>query len=75
VAIAGGELLRRAIDNPIPRRACTTLFLPVHYRATRRQVGLQTTGGSDAFEPKMSPGPDLRHSSHPYALVFSVPLA
>ncbi len=78
VAIAGGELLRRPIDNPHPEVSLRTLFLPVHYEgyASAKWVW-QTTGGSDASEPKMSLWPLIFGTLKAtlYALVFSVPLA
>jgi phosphate transport system permease protein len=78
VAIASGELLRRPIDNPHPEASLRTLFLPVHYEgyASAKWVW-QTTGGSDASEPKMSLWPLIFGTLKAtlYALVFSVPLA
>ena len=78
VAVAGGELLRRSIANPHPEVSLRTLFLPVHYEghASGKWVW-QTTGGSDAFEPKMSLWPLIFGTLKAtlYALLFSVPLA
>jgi len=78
VAVAGGELLRRSIANPHPEVSLRTLFLPVHYEghASPKWVW-QSTGGSDAFEPKMSLWPLIFGTLKAtlYALVFSVPLA
>jgi phosphate transport system permease protein len=78
VAIAGGELLRRPIDNPHPEASLRTLFLPVHYEgyASAKWVW-QTTGGSDAFEPKMSLWPLIFGTLKATlcAMVLSVPLA
>ena len=78
VAVAGGELLRRSITNPHPEVSLRTLFLPVHYEghASGKWVW-QTTGGSDAFEPKMSLWPLIFGTLKAtlYALLLSVPLA
>ncbi|PWB71432.1 MAG: hypothetical protein C3F15_12665 [Holophagae bacterium] len=78
VAVAGGELLRRSIANPHPEVSLRTLFLPVHYEghASAKWVW-QTTGGSDAFEPKLSLWPLIFGTLKAtlYALLFSVPLA
>ena len=78
VAVAGGELLRRSIANPHPEVSLRTLFLPVHYEghASGKWVW-QTTGGSDAFEPKMSLWPLIFGTLKAtlYALLLSVPLA
>jgi phosphate transport system permease protein len=78
VAIAGGELLRRSISNPHPEVSVSTLFLPVHYEghAAAKWVW-QSTGGSDAFEPKLSLWPLIFGTLKAtfYALLFSVPLA
>ena len=78
VAVAGGELLRRSISNPHPEVSLRTLFLPVHYEghASGKWVW-QTTGGSDAFEPKMSLWPLIFGTLKAtlYALLLSVPLA
>jgi len=78
VVIAGGELLRRTIDNPHPETSLRTLFLPVHYEGYGSAKWVwQTTGGSDASEPKLSLWPLVFGTLKAtlYALVFSVPLA
>jgi phosphate transport system permease protein len=78
VVIAGGELFRRSIANPHPEISLRTLFLPVHYEgyAAAKWVW-QSTGGSDASEPKLSLWPLIFGTLKAtlYALVFSVPLA
>jgi phosphate transport system permease protein len=78
VAIAGGQLLRRSIANPHPEVSLQTLFLPVHYEgyAAAKWVW-QSTGGSDASEPKLSLWPLIFGTLKAtlYALLFSVPLA
>jgi phosphate transport system permease protein len=78
IVLAGGELIGRSIDNPHPEISVRTLFLPVWYEgyAAPRWVW-QTTGGSDASEPKMSLWPLIFGTLKAtlYALLFSVPLA
>ena len=78
VVVAGGEVLRRSIDNPHPEISLRTLFLPVWYEgyAAPRFVW-QSTGGSDAFEPKLSLWPLIFGTLKAtlYAMLFSVPLA
>jgi len=78
VALAGGIMLGRSIDNPHPEISFRTLFLPVWYEgyATPKWVW-QTTGGSDAFEAKMSLWPLIFGTLKAtlYALLFSVPMA
>jgi phosphate transport system permease protein len=78
VAVAGGAVLRRWITNPHPEISLRTLFLPVWYEgyAAPRWVW-QSTGGSDAFEPKLSLWPLIFGTLKAtlYAMLFSVPLA
>ncbi len=78
VAISNGTVLRRLIDNPHPEISFRTLFLPVWYEgyAARKWVW-QSTGGSDAFEPKLSVWPLIFGTLKAtfYAMLFSVPLA
>ena len=78
VVLAGPDLLRRAIDNPNQDVSLRTLFLPVWYEGYARPHWVwQTTGGSDAFEPKMSLWPLIFGTLKAtlYAMLFSVPLA
>jgi phosphate transport system permease protein len=78
VALAGGSLLGRSIDNPHPEISFRTLFLPVWYEGYAAPKWVwQTTGGSDAFEPKMSLWPLIFGTLKAtlYALLFSVPMA
>jgi len=78
VALAGGTLLGRSIDNPHPEISFRTLFLPVWYEGYAAPKWVwQTTGGSDAFEPKMSLWPLIFGTLKAtlYALLFSVPMA
>jgi phosphate transport system permease protein len=78
VALAGSDVLRRAISNPHPEVSLTTLFLPVWYEGYARPRWVwQTTGGSDAFEPKMSLWPLMFGTlkATMYAMLLSVPLA
>jgi len=75
---AGGQLLGRSIDNPHPEVSFRTLFLPVWYEGYAAPKWVwQTTGGSDAFEPKMSLWPLIFGTLKAtlYALLFSVPIA
>jgi phosphate transport system permease protein len=78
VAVAGGRVLRRWIENPHPEISFRTLFLPVWYEgyAAPRWVW-QSTGGSDAFEPKLSLWPLIFGTLKAtlYAMLISVPLA
>ncbi len=78
VVLAGERLLGRFIDNPHPEISFRTLFLPVWYEGYAAPKWVwQTTGGSDAFEPKMSLWPLIFGTLKAtlYALLFSVPLA
>jgi phosphate transport system permease protein len=78
IALAGGQLLRRAIDNPHPEVSVRTLFLPVWYEGYAAPKWVwQTTGGTDASEPKMSLWPLIFGTLKAtlYALLFSVPMA
>jgi phosphate transport system permease protein len=78
IVVAGDRLLGRAIDNPHPEISFRTLFLPVWYEGYAAPKWVwQTTGGSDAFEPKMSLWPLIFGTLKAtlYALLFSVPLA
>ncbi len=78
VALVGGSLLGRSIDNPHPEISLRTLFLPVWYEGYAAPKWVwQTTGGSDAFEPKMSLWPLIFGTLKAtfYALLFSVPMA
>jgi len=77
-AVSGRSVLRRSIDNPHPEISFRTLFLPVWYEgyAARKWVW-QSTGGSDAFEPKLSVWPLVFGTLKAtlYAMLFSLPLA
>lgn len=78
IVIAGADLLRRSFDNPHPEISLRTLFLPVWYEGYAAPKWVwQTTGGSDAFEPKMSLWPLIFGTLKAtlYALLFSVPVA
>jgi len=78
VVVAGGVLMRRAVHNPHPEVSLRTLFLPVWYEGYARPKWVwQSTGGSDAFEPKMSLWPLVFGTLKAtlYAMIFSVPLA
>ena len=78
VVLAGDQLLDRSIDNPHPEISFRTLFLPVWYEGYAAPKWVwQTTGGTDAFEPKMSLWPLIFGTLKAtlYALLFSVPIA
>ncbi|MCU0305016.1 MAG: ABC transporter permease subunit [Thermoanaerobaculales bacterium] len=78
IVLAGGELRRRTLDNPHPEISLRTLFLPVFYEGYAAPKWVwQTTGGSDAFEPKMSLWPLIFGTLKAtlYALLFSIPVA
>ena len=78
VAVAGDVVLRQSIDNPHPEISFRTLFLPVWYESYAAPKWVwQSTGGSDAFEPKLSVWPLIFGTLKAtiYAMLFSVPLA
>lgn len=78
VALSGGSVLRRSIDNPHPEISFRTLFLPVWYEGYAAPKWVwQSTGGSDAFEPKLSVWPLIFGTLKAtlYAMLFSLPLA
>ena len=78
MVLAGDRLLDRSIDNPHPEISFRTLFLPVWYEGYAAPKWVwQTTGGTDAFEPKMSLWPLIFGTLKAtlYALLFSVPIA
>jgi len=78
IVLAGASVLRRSLDNPHPEISFRTLFLPVWYEGyAAPEYVWQTTGGSDAFEPKMSLWPLIFGTLKAtlYALLISVPVA
>jgi len=78
VAVVGGSLLRRTISNPHPETTLRTLFLPTWYEGYAAPAWVwQSTGGSDASEPKLSLWPLLFGTLKAtlYAMLISVPLA
>ena len=78
VSVAGQSVLRRWIRNPHPEISLRTLFLPVWYEGYAAPKWVwQSTGGSDAFEPKLSLWPLIFGTLKAtlYAMLFSVPLA
>ncbi len=78
VVVAGGAVLRRSLDNPHPETSFRTLFLPVWYEGYAAPKWVwQSTGGSDAFEPKLSVWPLVfgTFKATLYAMLFSLPLA
>ncbi len=78
VAASGRQIIRAAIDNPHPETSLKTLFMPVWYEGyARPRLVWQSTGGSDAFEPKLSVVPLLFGTLKAtfYAMIISIPLA
>lgn len=78
VAVCGTEIIRASIDNPHPETSLRTLFLPVWYEGyARPRLVWQSTGGSDAFEPKFSIVPLIFGTlkATVYAMIISIPLA
>ena len=78
VALSGDSVRRRPIDNPHPEISFRTLFLPVWYEGYAAPKWVwQSTGGSDAFEPKLSVWPLIFGTLKAtlYAMLFSLPLA
>ncbi len=78
VVLGEGDVLAKSIHNPHPEISPKTLFLPVWYEGYAAPKWVwQTTGGSDAFEPKMSLWPLIFGTLKAtlYAMLFSVPLA
>jgi phosphate transport system permease protein len=78
VGASPGRLVTAKIDNPHAEVSLRTLLLPVRYEgyATPRLLW-QTTGGSDAFERKLSVTPLIFGTLKAtlYAMLVSVPLA
>lgn len=73
-----GSLVNARIENPHPEVSFTTLFGKVLYEGYKDpEYVWQSTGGSDAFEPKFSLIPLLFGTLKGtlYALLFAVPLA
>ncbi len=78
LAVVGPAMLRRTIDNPHPEASLRSLFLPVWYEGYAAPKWVwQSTGGSDAFEAKLSLWPLLFGTLKAtlYAMLLSVPLA
>ncbi|MFV2071742.1 MAG: ABC transporter permease subunit [Thermoanaerobaculales bacterium] len=78
VSIVGQMVLRRWIHNPHPEISLRTLFLPVWYEGYAAPKWVwQSTGGSDAFEPKLSLWPLIFGTLKAtlFAMLFSIPLA
>jgi ABC-type uncharacterized transport system permease subunit len=78
LATADGRLQFAHLRNPSPAISLRTLFLPVWYEGYAAPAHVwQTSGGSDAFEPKYSLWPlffgTLKATA--YAMLVSVPLA
>ncbi len=73
-----GSITTRTLDNPHPEVSLRTLFLPVQYEGyAKPKLVWQSTGGSDAFEPKLSLVPLMYGTIKAtlYAMLLSVPLA
>jgi ABC-type phosphate transport system permease subunit len=78
LAVSAARLIRREIHNPHPEVSWRTLLLPVWYEGYREPaIVWQSTGGSEAFEPKLSLTPLLFGTLKAalYALVLALPLA
>jgi len=78
VAASGHHVIRATIDNPHPETSLKTLFMPVWYEGyARPRLVWQSTGGSDAFEPKLSVVPLIFGTLKAtfYAMIISIPLA
>jgi phosphate transport system permease protein len=78
VASSRGELWVAGLHNPNPAISLRTLFAPVWYEGYAAPANVwQTSGGSDAFEPKYSLWPLLFGTlkATAYAMLVSVPLA
>ncbi len=78
LAVCGAELIRREVHNPHPEVSWRTLFLPVWYEGyPSPAIVWQSTGGSEAFEPKLSLTPLLFGTlkAAAYALILALPLA
>jgi phosphate transport system permease protein len=78
LAASGGRVSKALLDNPNPGVGFRTLFLPVWYEGYAKPSHVwQTSGGSDAFQPKYSLWPlffgTLKATF--YAMLVSVPLA
>jgi len=77
-ADAAGALLHWTLDNPYPEVSLATLFGRVRYEGYEEpEYVWQSTGGSDAFESKLSLTPLIFGTLKGtfYALLFAVPLA
>ncbi len=73
-----GVLHLYSVDDPHPEASFTTFFSRIWYEGHDRPRFLwQSTGGSDAFEPKLSLVPLIVGSLKGtfYALVFAIPIA
>ncbi len=78
VAVNDDSIIRRKINNPHPEVSLRTLFLPVWYEGyAGPKIVWQSTGGSDAFEPKFSLIPLIFGTLKAtlYAMIISIPLA
>ncbi len=73
-----GTLLHWTLDNPYPEISLAALFGKVRYEGYEKDAYVwQSTGGSDAFETKLSLTPLIFGTLKGtlYALLFAVPLA
>jgi phosphate transport system permease protein len=78
VVTGNGALYRWALDVRHPEASLRTLFLPVRYEGfSEPELVWQSTGGSSAFEPKLSLVPLIvgTFKGALYALLFSAPVA
>ncbi len=73
-----GSILKSHIENPHPEVSFTTLFGKILYEGYKDpEYVWQSTGGSDAFEPKFSLIPLILGTMKGtlYAMIFAIPLA
>jgi phosphate transport system permease protein len=78
VTTDAGTLHRWALDVRHPEASVGTLFLPVRYEGfSEPELVWQSTGGTSAFEPKLSLVPLIvgTFKGALYALLFSAPVA
>jgi phosphate transport system permease protein len=78
VATGAGRVHRWGFEAPHPEATLATLFLPTRYEGfSEPELVWQSTGGTSAFEPKLSLVPLIvgTFKGALYALLFSAPIA
>ena len=78
IVTAAGGVERWRLEAPHPEASLATLFLPVRYEGfSEPELVWQSTGGTSAFEPKLSLVPLFvgTFKGALYALLFSAPVA